>query len=246
MSLPAWPIFSSGEILYLLKSYTAAMLALYLSSRAGLPNMFWSLMTVYVVSQPLAGIVRSKALFRITSTFIGSDATVLFIPALSNAPVLLTLAMGVWVSVCLLVSLLDRTPRAYAFMLAGFPAALIGFPAVQNPAAIFDTAVSRVEEICLGILCATLVHSVVLTAGLSASVMGLMDKTLRDTRRWLTDIFADAAPPTPGSVCRWILPSCACWQRIFPSKPATYAGPRPRYVLCKRRCCRRCLRCTIA
>ncbi|CRL46405.1 Fusaric acid resistance protein family protein [Sodalis glossinidius str. 'morsitans'] len=47
-----------------------------------------------------------------------------------------------------------------------------------------------VEEICLGILCATLVHSVVLPAGLSASVMGLMDKTL-------TDIFADAAPPPP-------------------------------------------------
>lgn len=195
MSLPTWPFFSRDEIIYSLKSYSAAMLALYLSSRAGLPNTFWSLMTVYVVSQPLAGMVRSKALFRITGTFIGSAATVLLIPALSNVPVLLTLAMGVWVSVCLFVSLLDRTPRAYAFMLAGYTAALIGFPAVQNPAAIFDTAVSRVEEICLGILCATLVHSVVLPAGLSTSVMGLLDKTLKDTRRWLADIFADAAPP---------------------------------------------------
>ncbi|TCV96623.1 FUSC family protein [Biostraticola tofi] len=182
--------FTRNEIIYSLKSFSAAMLALYLSSRAGLPNTFWSLMTVYVVSQPLAGMVRSKALYRILGTFAGSTATVFMIPSLSNAPVLLTLAMALWVSLCLFVSLLDRTPKAYAFMLAGYTAALIGFPTVQHPETIFITAVSRVEEICLGILCATLVHSVVLPAGLAGTITGLMDKTLNDIRRWLADIFS--------------------------------------------------------
>lgn len=190
MTLPAFKLFSRAEMIYSLKSFTAAMMALYLSSRAGLPNTFWSLMTVYVVSQPLAGMVRSKALYRLCGTFVGSTATVFIIPTLSNAPVLLSLAMALWVSVCLFISLLDRTPRSYAFMLAGYTAALIGFPSVQTPDLIFNTAITRVEEISLGILCATLVHSVVLPAGLSASVMGLLDKTLADTRRWLQDIFA--------------------------------------------------------
>lgn len=194
MVLPALPRFTGKEIIYSLKSFSAAMLALWLSSRAGLPNTFWSLMTVYVVSQPLAGMVRSKAVYRICGTFIGSSATVLIIPTLSNAPVLLSLAMALWVSLCLFISLLDRTPRSYAFMLAGYTAALIGFPTVQHPDTIFITAVSRVEEICLGILCATLVHSVVLPAGLGASVMGLLDKTLKDTRQWLTDIFSAETP----------------------------------------------------
>ncbi|WP_410012303.1 FUSC family protein [Sodalis sp. C49] len=200
MTLPALRLFSRAEMIYSLKSFTAAMMALYLSSRAGLPNTFWSMMTVYVVSQPLAGMVRSKAVYRLCGTFIGSTATVFIIPALSNAPVLLVLAMALWVSVCLFISLLDRTPRSYAFMLAGYTAALIGFPSVQTPDLIFNTAITRVEEICLGILCATLVHSVVLPAGLTGSVMGLLDKTLTDTRRWLKDIFSAPAPlpPTAG------------------------------------------------
>jgi uncharacterized membrane protein YccC len=194
MTMPTIKLFSRAEIIYSLKSFTAAMLALYLASRAGLPNSFWSLLTVYVVSQPLAGMVRSKAVYRLCGTFIGSTATVFLIPMLSNAPVLLSLAMALWVSVCLFVSLMDRTPRSYTFMLAGYTAALIGFPTVQTPDLIFNTAVTRVEEISLGILCATLLHSVVLPAGLTNSVMGLLDKTLTDTRRWLKDIFSTGAP----------------------------------------------------
>ena len=193
-AMPKIKLFSRAEIIYSLKSFTAAMLALYLASRAGLPNTFWSLLTVYVVSQPLAGMVRSKAVYRLCGTFIGSTATVFLIPTLSNAPVLLSLALALWVSICLFISLMDRTPRSYVFMLAGYTAALIGFPSVQTPDAIFNTAVTRVEEISLGILCATLVHSVVLPAGLAGSVVTMLDKTLADTRRWLTDIFSPAAP----------------------------------------------------
>ena len=74
-------------------------------------------------------------------------------------PELLVLALALWAAVCLYVSLLDRTPRSYMFMLAGYTAALIGFPAVLDPGAIFDTALARIEEITLGIVCASLVSS---------------------------------------------------------------------------------------
>ncbi|MDF1483902.1 FUSC family protein [Ramlibacter sp. H39-3-26] len=188
MKLPALPRFTRAEIVFSLKSFAGAMLAMYLASRAGLPRPFWALLTAYVVAHPLAGAVRSKALFRFVGTLIGSTATVLLVPMLSNAPELLTLALALWVGGCLYVSLLDRTPRSYVFMLAGYTAALIGFPTVETPTQVFDTAVARVEEIGLGILCATLVHSLVLPQGLAPSVLGLLDRTLADARRWLTDL----------------------------------------------------------
>jgi uncharacterized membrane protein YccC len=182
------PRFSRAEIVFSTKSFAAAMLAMYLASRAGLPRPFWALMTTYVVAHPLAGAVRSKAVYRFCGTLIGSTATVLLVPALSNAPELLTLVLALWVGLCLCISLFDRTPRSYVFMLAGYTAALIGFPSVQAPEALFDTAVARVEEIGLGIFCATLLHSLVLPAGMGPTVLGLLDRTLQDARKWLGDL----------------------------------------------------------
>ena len=66
--------------IFSLKSFIGAMLALYLSFRLGLPRPFWAPLTAYVVAQPIAGAVRSKALYRVIGTFIGALATVIFIP----------------------------------------------------------------------------------------------------------------------------------------------------------------------
>ena len=95
----------------------------------------------------------------------GSIAAIVLTVELVNAPELLSLAVGLWVGGCLFISLLDRTPRSYAFMLAGYTVGLIVFPGVANPEAIFDTGLARVEEIILGIVCATVIHSVILPRG---------------------------------------------------------------------------------
>jgi uncharacterized membrane protein YccC len=187
-SLPRLQALSLAEMQFSAKSFAGAMLALFVAQWIGLPRPFWALLTAYVVSQPLAGTVRSKALYRFCGTLMGSIATVLIVPILSNAPELLAAALALWVAACLYVSLLDRTPRAYVFMLAGYTAALIGFPAVETPLLIFDTAVARVEEIVLGISCATLVHSIVLPTGLTPSLIALLDRTLADGRRWMSDL----------------------------------------------------------
>ena len=86
---------------------------------------------------------------------------VAIVPNLVDAPELTTLAIMLWVALCVFVSLLDRTPRSYMFVLSGYTAALIGFPSVLAPDTVFDTAVSRVEEITLGVVCAAIVHSLI-------------------------------------------------------------------------------------
>ena len=48
-----------------LMTFAAAMLALYVAMSIDLQQPYWSMMTVFIVSQPLAAAVRSKALQRL-------------------------------------------------------------------------------------------------------------------------------------------------------------------------------------
>ncbi|XYJ10413.1 FUSC family protein [Telluria sp. B2] len=181
---------SKTEVLFSVKSFAAAMLALYIAMSIGLPRPFWALMTAYIVSAPFAGPTRSKAVYRFGGTFLGAFATVLIVPAFANSPELLSLSLALWVGGCLYVSLLDRTPRSYVLMLAGYTAGLIAFPAVDNPGTIFDIAVARVEEILLGITCATVVHSLVLPQSFGPVMLARLDHALRDARNWIADALA--------------------------------------------------------
>lgn len=178
---------TAAESLFSLKSYVGAMAALYLSLTIGLPRPFWAVTTAYIVAQPWAGAVRSKAVFRLGGTFVGSAATVYMVPQLADYPVLMVLAMALWVGICLYVSMLDRTPRSYLFMLAGYTAALIGLPSVLSPGTIFDTALARVEEISLGIVCAALAHSLILPRGIGPAIVARLDTAVDDARAWTLD-----------------------------------------------------------
>jgi uncharacterized membrane protein YccC len=185
-----------SEMLFSLKCFMASMLALYVSLAAGLPRPFWAMMTAYIVASPFSGAVRSKALFRVCGTLIGSTATIFMVPRMANAPELLSLALACWVGLCLYISLLDRTPRSYVFMLAGYTAGLIGFPAVSDPASIFDSGLARVEEITIGILSATVVHSLVFPQGVGPALLGRLDRAIADAQRWMAEALKPGADKT--------------------------------------------------
>lgn len=188
MKFPSLPSLQASDLIFSAKCFAAAMLAVYLASWAGQPRPFWALLTTYVVAAPLAGMVRSKAVYRLVGTFVGSAAAVLIVPNFDNSPELLSLVMALWVALCLYLSLHDRTPRSYAFMLSGYTAALIGFPVVSNPGTVFNNASARVEEIALGILSAAVVHSLILPSDLRQTILGLLDRCHGDIRQWAGDI----------------------------------------------------------
>ncbi|WP_071000359.1 FUSC family protein [Methylobacterium sp. C1] len=189
MTLPGWRDWA-----FSIKTFAAAVLALYLAMWIDLPRPYWALGTVYITCQVLAGATRAKALYRVLGTLLGAVVTVALVPNLVNSPELLTLAIALWVSVCLYFSLLDRTPRSYLMMLGGYTAALIGFPSVGDPGTMFDTAVARAEEITLGILCASLVNTVVLPQSVAPTIAARLDLWLRDARGWVADVLGRAHP----------------------------------------------------
>ncbi len=153
-----WP--GASEWLFSMKTFIAAMLAVYIALAIGLDRPYWAMATVYIVSQPLTGALRSKALYRLLGTIIGAAATIALVPNLVDTPELLCAALALWTGFCLYIAQLDRTPRSYVFLLAGYTAAFIGFPTVTAPTTIWDVTVSRVEEIWLGIICASVVGAV--------------------------------------------------------------------------------------
>jgi uncharacterized membrane protein YccC len=81
------------------------------------------------------------------------------------------------------------------FVLSGYTAALIGFPSVLAPDTVFDTAVSRVEEITLGVICAAVVHSIIFPSSVFSAFEQKLRGAIADTRRWLADGLMQQASP---------------------------------------------------
>ncbi len=169
------------------KTFAAAMLALYLGFAMSVPRPYWAMATVYICSQPLSGATRSKSAYRVLGTLLGAAAAVALVPNLASAPELLVGALALWTALCLFISLLDRTPRSYVFMLGGYTAALIGFPAVNDPTTIFDLAVARSEAITLGIICASVVSGLVFPRSVGAAIGARLHRWLGDGARFGLD-----------------------------------------------------------
>ncbi len=174
-------------IIFSVNCYIATILTMFVAFSLDLKSPGWAMTTVYLTSQPLSGPMRAKAFYRAIGTFVGAAAMVAIVPNLVDAPELTTLAIMLWVALCVFVSLLDRTPRSYMFVLSGYTAALIGFPSVLAPGTVFDTAVSRVEEITLGVVCAAVVHSVIFPRSAFSAFELKLRNAIADTRRWLAD-----------------------------------------------------------
>lgn len=179
---------SAQNYVFAIKAFGAALLALYIAFSIGLPRPSWAMASVFIVSQPFAGMVMSKAIYRIGGTLIGAFAAGFILIGFADLPNLQVLALASWVGLCVYLSCLDRTPRGYAFMLSGYTAAIIGFPSVEVPLTIFDTALARSEEISLGILCATLVHAVILPQRVGPVLKANLDGWFADASGWIEDM----------------------------------------------------------
>lgn len=182
-----WQRLGGEPALFSVKCLLAATLAYYVALRLGLTRPYWAVTTSYIVAQPLAGAVLSKAVFRVIGTVLGATAAVVLVPGFVNEPAALSLALALWLGFCLYLSLLDRTPRAYIFLLAGYTASIIGFPSVAAPDQIFNVAILRVQEIVIGILSGSLVHGTIFPRSVAELLLQRIDTILEDAERWSAD-----------------------------------------------------------
>jgi uncharacterized membrane protein YccC len=198
---------TSREWLFSVKTFIASMLALYIGLKLELPRPYWAMATVYIVSNPFVGATRSKALYRALGTMIGASAAVLFVPPFVESPYIFSAVVAIWTGTLLFLAINDRTARSYVFMLAGYTMPLIALPSVMNPAGIFDLAVSRTEEIVLGIVCASVVGGALFPSRLAPTLIERTDAWFRDAAFYAKETLSGRLSGQAISACRQRLAS---------------------------------------
>ncbi|WP_263140108.1 FUSC family protein [Pseudomonas sp. RIT-PI-AD] len=180
---------------YGVRTFGASMLALYIALIMQLPRPYWAMATVYIVSSPFVGPTSSKALYRALGTLLGASAAVFLVPLLVQTPYLLALVIALWTGVLLFLSMHLRTANSYALMLAGYTLPMIAFPVVDNPQAVFEVAVSRTEEILLGIVCAAVVGAMFWPRRLAPVLMDAAGRWFADAALYSDRFLAREAKP---------------------------------------------------
>ncbi|EPG2372766.1 FUSC family protein [Serratia marcescens] len=175
------------QLLYAAKLFISAMLAFALAESIGLQNPYWAMVTCCVLSNPVSGAVRARATYRFCGTLFAGVLTLGLSAWLSNTPVLLIVAAGLSSSLMLGLSYLDRTPRAYFFQLGAITMMLVAIAYINHPDTMFTMVVTRVTEICLGILAVTLVDSVLFPSSLAPVLRTRLKGWLADLARWQED-----------------------------------------------------------
>lgn len=155
---------------YIFKVLVAAFATLWLAMRLELPQPRTAMITVFIVMQPQSGHVFAKSFYRVLGTLAGSAMMVALIAIFPQNTELFLPSLALWVGLCSAGAMRYRTFRAYGFVLAGYTAAMIGLPILDQPQQAFMAAVWRVLEIGLGIFISTLVSAAILPQSASAAM----------------------------------------------------------------------------
>ncbi|WP_432209572.1 FUSC family protein [Acinetobacter variabilis] len=175
------------------KTFVAGILALYVALSLDLAYPIWAIGTVFVIANPYTGMTASKSIYRVLGTLLGAIVAVAVTPWLINTPWLFTLFLSCWVGLCLYFSLLDRTPRSYILMLAGYTTVIICFNIIYfiDTASLFDMAVGRFLEITIGVVCSAIVTTTIFPMHIGPAVKSRVSKTLADTQQIFNKILLE-------------------------------------------------------
>ena len=146
---------------YLFKALAACFLALGIAMKLDLPQPRTAMTTVFIVMQPQSGMVFAKSFYRICGTLVGLVVMLALIGLFAQQPELFIATTAIWVGICTAGAARNRNFKSYGFVLAGYTAALIGIPASQHPDGAFLSALTRVAEVVVGIVCAGAVSGLV-------------------------------------------------------------------------------------
>ncbi|WP_168787478.1 FUSC family protein [Paraburkholderia aromaticivorans] len=160
-SATEWARTDGRTWLYMFKAIAAALLALGIAMKLELPQPRTAMTTVFIVMQPESGKVLAKSFYRICGTLVGLVVMLALLGLFPQQPELFIITTALWVGLCTAGAARNRNFRSYGFVLAGYTAVLIGIPASQQPDGAFMSALTRVAEVTLGILCSGVVSALI-------------------------------------------------------------------------------------
>ena len=184
---------SKLDWIFATKTFVAGILALYIAFSLNLAYPIWAIGTVFVIANPYSGMTSSKSIYRLLGTLLGAIVSIAVTPFLINTPMLFTLFLASWVGFCLYISMLDRTPRSYVSMLAGYTTVIICYNMVYyaDTVSIFDMALGRFLEITVGVVCSAIVTTTIFPMHIGPAVQSRVAKTIQDIKALFDQILLD-------------------------------------------------------
>ncbi|MBA2079748.1 FUSC family protein [Rhodanobacter sp. PCA2] len=146
--------------LFVAKTLLALYLAAWLAMWLRLEQPATAMITVGIVMHPHSGMVLAKSFYRALGTLCGSAFGLALMCVFPQQRELFLLSLSVWVALCAGGATLYRNFMSYGFVLAGYTAAIVALPAINDPLGVFDSALMRVCEVMLGLVVAGVVSDV--------------------------------------------------------------------------------------
>ncbi|MGA8292055.1 MAG: FUSC family protein, partial [Rhodoplanes sp.] len=166
-------------LIFSLKTFAAALLALSIAFWLGLDEPYWALLTVFVVAQVDSGLVLAKSFYRMLGTVAGVLMTVALVFAFAQYGELFIASLAVWIGLCSFAARAARNFASYSFQLAGYTVAIVGIPAALNPGGAYPRILARFTEVSLGIACMALVSRLIFPAELAPKLVALVRELMR-------------------------------------------------------------------
>jgi len=147
--------------LFVAKSLLAFYITGWLAMRLALPQPSTAMLTTIIVANRQTGMVLAKSFYRAVGTLAGALAGFLIVAFFPQQRVLFLSALSLWVGACAGGATLYRNFKSYAFVLAGYTAAIVALPVINNPVEVFNSTIWRLSEVLLGIAVSAAVSDVV-------------------------------------------------------------------------------------
>ncbi len=176
--------------LHLAKTVLAALLAMGIAMRLDLAQPRTAMTTVFVLMQPMSGMVLAKSFYRVIGTAVGMVAALLLGELFPQQPELYMAGITCWVGACTAAAVRYRHFRWYGFVLAGYTAALIGLPVVMQPDQLFIAALTRAAEVMVGILCSSAVSALVFPMHSGTGLLRTLRQRYLDMTAFAADVLA--------------------------------------------------------
>ncbi|MEM5329226.1 FUSC family protein [Paraburkholderia sp. JHI2823] len=151
------------RLLHIVKVGLAVVLAMGLSMRLQLRSPATAMLScVIVMMHQQSGIVIARGFYRGLGMVGGSLAGLVLIALCAQQSLPFFLALAAWIGLCAFGSAYFHNFQSYGLVLTGFATAITAMPAISNPYGVFDNVVYTISEVVIGVVCASVVSSIVL------------------------------------------------------------------------------------
>lgn len=213
------------DLIYIGKVWVASVITYFLALLLEVPQPQTAVISVFILMQPQSGPVIAKSVFRLLGTLIGAVAAVILVSLLGQQGELAILALAIWIGICCAVATRHRGFSAYACVLAGYSAAIVGGPALMAPEDVFISALWRVLEVSLAILCCATVSTVLLPQFSSRA----LEQALAHRLGHLAGLMCDALTrkstlQAHGAAQRQLIADAVVWENL--SQLVVWEDPR--------------------